>query len=445
MTFRLSTFCKQQALFKRLKEEIFDPEIEAVLHPSTFRFKMLAYLTVVGQLLFWFVWAVVIPQPYENIYARFVLVVLGGGIFFEKFKYGLSHSGLYRYTFVVNWIQLPLFFTWMYWMNHGNAVWLASMAAMVLIYYHFTDWRLATIGLILGVPLATGIAYWQLSGLLYFSADSVAVLAFCFFVAIAFGASHANLHRARLHHSLMVIGIMAHELRTPLATASLIGEAIVSQASNHDEATRVRGLTKLAKRLETLAQTMNHHIDLQMMNARFMQLPPSSQMLSAVALVNKVVTQYPFSSPKEENCFELQVHEDFLFYGSEQQFIQVLNNLLKNALHSLKAAQSRFTLGDLRIELGRRAGTGRIKVFDKGTGISPEHIAHIFEPFFSTNHETGHGLGLAYCKQVVQASGGAISVRAEPTTGTTFIIDLPVQSIAAGDNTHHALSSVPPP
>jgi two-component system, CAI-1 autoinducer sensor kinase/phosphatase CqsS len=445
MTSRLSTFCKQQALFKRLKEEIFDPEIETVLHPSAFRFKMLGYLTVVGQILFWFIWAVVLPQPYENIYVRLLLALLGIRIFFETPKYSEAHKGSHKYTYVAYTLQLPVFFTWMFWMNHGNAVWLGSMAAMVLIYYHFTDWRLATIGLIVGVPIATGIAYLQLNGLSEFPADSAAVLAFCFVVAIAFGASNANLRRTRLHHSLMVIGIMAHELRTPLATASLIGEAIMSQATNHDATTRVRGLTKLAKRLETLAQTMNHHIDLQMMNARFMQLPPSSQMLSAVALVNKVVTQYPFSSPKEENCFELAVHEDFLFYGSEHQFIQVLNNLLKNALHSLKAAQSKFALGDLRIELGRRAGTGRIKVFDKGTGISPEHIAHIFEPFFSTNHETGHGLGLAYCKQVVQASGGAISVRAEPTAGTTFIIDLPVQSIAAGDNTHHALSSVPPP
>jgi two-component system, CAI-1 autoinducer sensor kinase/phosphatase CqsS len=445
MTSKLSTFCKQQALFKRLKEEIFDPEIETVLHPSPLRFKVLGLFSFIGQIIFWYLWSVLLPQPYENVCVRLTLAVLGAGLFLGPLKFSKSNSGFYKYSYAVFWLQLPIFFTWMYWMNNCNAVWLGSMAAMVLIYYHFTDWRLATLGLITGASIATAIARWQLNTLPYFSADNAAVLGFCFFAAFALGASNANLRRARLHHSLMVIGIMAHELRTPLATASLIGEAIVSQATNHDETTRVRGLTKLAKRLETLAQTMNHHIDLQMMNARFMQLPPTSQMLSAVALVNKVVTQYPFSSPKEENCFELQVHEDFLFYGSEQQFIQVLNNLLKNALHSLKAAQSRFTLGDLRIELGCRAGTGRIKVFDKGTGISPEHIAHIFEPFFSTNHETGHGLGLAYCKQVVQASGGAISVRAEPATGTTFIIDLPVQSIAAGDNTHHALSSVPPP
>lgn len=139
MTSRLRLFCKQQVLFKRIKQEIFDPEIETVLHPSVFRFKMLGYLTVFGQLIFWFVWAVWMPQPYENMYVRLTLVLLGVGIFFETTKYGEAHKGAHKYSYAVYTLQLPIFFTWMFWMNHGNAVWLASMAAMVLIYYHFTD------------------------------------------------------------------------------------------------------------------------------------------------------------------------------------------------------------------------------------------------------------------------------------------------------------------
>jgi two-component system, CAI-1 autoinducer sensor kinase/phosphatase CqsS len=432
----------RRPILLRLRQEILDPEMETVLHPSPFRFKMLGCLTSIGQLIFWFIWAMLLPQPYENIYVRLLLVLLGIGIFFEKTKYDGGGLGAYKYSFTVNWLQLPVFFTWMYWMNHGNAVWLASMASMVLIYYHFTDWRLATIGLLTGVPLATAIAYWQLNGLPHFPTDSAAVLGFCFVVAIAFGASHANLRRERLRHSLVVMGIMAHELRTPLATASLIGQAIISEAGNHDEKARIRGLTKLAKRLEALTQTINHHIDLQMMNARFMQLPPTKQLISATGLVNKVVTQYPFNSRAEENCVEVITQEDFLFFGSDWQFTQVLNNLLKNALYSLKVAQSRFFVGDLRIQLSVKNGTGRICIFDKGMGINAHDLSHIFEPFFSTNHDTGHGLGLAYCKQVVQTSGGVIRVNSEPFVGATFTIDLPIQNITSDDNTNHAISSL---
>jgi two-component system, CAI-1 autoinducer sensor kinase/phosphatase CqsS len=431
-----------QTLLSKLRHEILDPEIETVLHPSPFRFKMLGYLTLVGQLVFWFVWALLMPQLYENLGVRLFLAFLSIGIFLQKTKYGRSHYGAYKYTFIVCWLQLPVFFTWMYWMNRGDAVWLASLSAMVLIYYHFTDWRLATLGILIGIPIATTVANWQLGGLPSIPGDHAAVLGFCLFVAIAFGASNANLRRERLRHSLVVIGIMAHELRTPLATLSLIGDAIVKEAANGDEKLRICKLTKLSVRLEALTRTINHHIDLQMMNARFMQLPPTKQLISATGLMNKVVTQYPFSSKTEENCVEITIHEDFLFFGSERQFLQVLNNLLKNALFSLKAAQSRFPVGALSIEIGTRAGLGRIRFIDKGVGISATDLPHVFEPFFSTSHDTGHGLGLAYCKQVTEAARGKINVTSELGMGATFTINVPLQKLAAGDKINHAFSSV---
>jgi two-component system, CAI-1 autoinducer sensor kinase/phosphatase CqsS len=445
MKFTFRAWCKRYRVFQKLKQEILDPEIETVLHPSPFRFKVLGIFTLVGQLTFWFFWAVLLPQPYENIYVRSALALSGIGLFFEKANHAEYNLQSNKYSFCIFWLQLPVFFTWMYWMNGGNAIWLSSMAAMVLIYYHFTDWRLATLGLLTGMPLATLIAQQQLGGINFVPAADGVVIAFCIFAAIFLGASNANLRRERLRHSLVVIGIMAHELRTPLATASLIGQAILAEAGNNDEKTRIRGLAKLSKKLESLTRTINHHIDLQMMNARFMQLPPTKQLISATGLVNKVVIQYPFGSKKEEDCVEIVAHEDFWFFGSERQFIQVINNLIKNALYSLKAAQSRFTAGELRIELGTKSGVGRITVFDRGMGIQADHMARIFEPFFSTSHDTGHGLGLAYCKQVVQTSGGSISVVSESAVGATFTIELPIQTITAIDQSHHALSTVPPP
>jgi two-component system, CAI-1 autoinducer sensor kinase/phosphatase CqsS len=64
---------------------------------------------------------------------------------------------------------------------------------------------------------------------------------------------------------------------------------------------------------------------------------------------------------------------------------------------------------------------------DKGTGIDPELQARIFEPFFSTNRGTGHGLGLALCHRVVQSAGGTIRVRSELGQGAAFIIELPIR------------------
>ena len=435
----------RQPILLRLRAIFWDPEIETVLHPTPSRLKWLGIFTLLGHPLFWYIWSTLSPQAYESLGLRIGLAVLGLGFLYTNKNYGVLSKCSLRYFTAFCWIQLPVFFTWMYWQNNGNAVWLATLVTIVLLYLHLTDWRIATLGLITGVSGTTGLAYWQLDGTLSLPIANAVVIIFAFLVGLALAASSANARQERLRQSLVLIGIMAHELRTPLATASLIGQAIVAETTNHDEKSRTQGLNKLAKRLEALTLTINHHIDLQMMNARFMQLPHTKQLVSATGLVNKVVTQYPFSSKKEENCIEVVVHQDFMFFGSERQFIQVLNNLLKNALYSLKAAQSRFTVGDLRIELGVNAGLGRFSVADKGMGIGQEHLARVFEPFFSTNQDTGHGLGLAYCKQVVQKSGGVIGVRSEFAKGTFFTIDLPVQPLTTRGSSHHALSSLPSP
>jgi two-component system, CAI-1 autoinducer sensor kinase/phosphatase CqsS len=445
MKFTFRTRFARHPMLLRCQEEIFDPSIETILHPSLFRLKWLGIFTLAAHPLFWYFWTQVFPQPYENTIVRILLAALGLGFFLINPQQGLTNVWTQRYFSIVSWLQLPLFFTWMYWMNGGNAIWLATFATMIVAYFQLTDWRLALLGLLSGAGAATLLAHWQLGNLNFAHLDHVVVVLFACFAAMSLAVSSANLRRERLRHSLVVIGIMAHELRTPLATASLIGQAILAEAGNNDEKTRIRGLAKLSKKLESLTRTINHHIDLQMMNARFMQLPPTKQLISATGLINKVVTQYPFGSKKEEDCVEVVAHEDFWFFGSERQFIQVINNLIKNALYSLKAAQSRFAVGELRIELGTKSGVGRITVFDRGMGIQPDHMARIFEPFFSTSHDTGHGLGLAYCKQVIQTSGGSISVVSESAIGATFTIELPIQPITATDHSHHALSTVPPP
>ena len=426
----------------RLRQATLDPAIETILHPSVYRFRVLGTFTVFGQVLFWYLWAIAIPQPYENIWVRLSLCILGLGLFYRQKINAESDSPHHKFVFAIFWFQLPVFFTWMYWMNEANAVWLGSMASMVLIYYHFTDWRLATLGLLSGVPLATFIALWQLGALPVFDISHAIVMLFSFFAAASLGASNANLRRQRLQHSLVVMGIMAHELRTPLSTISMAAQAIANEASNSDEKARNRALNKLTKKIESLTATINHHIDVQMMNARLMQLPTPKDLISAQGLVNKVATQYPFSSRPEENCVEILAHEDFMFYGSERQYIQVLNNLIKNAIYTLKAAQSTFAEGSIRIELGARAGKGRISVSDNGMGIKAVDLPHIFEPFFSTTHDTGHGLGLAYCKQVVEASGGTISVKSTPNLGSTFSLDIPTQDITTGKLQSHAISSL---
>jgi signal transduction histidine kinase len=69
-----------------------------------------------------------------------------------------------------------------------------------------------------------------------------------------------------------------------------------------------------------------------------------------------------------------------------------------------------------------------IEVIDRGIGIAPEHLALIFERFFthSNGSQAGTGLGLAICKEIVERHGGIIGAQSEQGHGSAFFFTLPL-------------------
>ena len=171
---------------------------------------------------------------------------------------------------------------------------------------------------------------------------------------------------------------------------------------------------------------MNHQIDTQIANAKLRDLPRHLELVSATRLVNDVVSNYPYAASRQRLCVRVLIHDEFAFRSSSRQFSQVLDNLIKNAFHSLMAADSRYPIGALRIEVSASQRVGKIVVEDEGMGIQAELQQQIFKPFFSSNRGTGHGLGLAFCQRVVQSAGGTISVKSEFAVGAAFTIEVPV-------------------
>lgn len=411
-----------------LLQEIVHAPLEPILHPSANRLLWIGWFTFLGHLTFGWIWGVWLPQPYENPVTRVVLALLAA-IYVLPATTREPSSGQSGLLFgVATWIQLPWFFTWMYCMNGGDAAWLASLTAMILIYFHATDWRLASVGLMSG-----GIAGWltavatQDPGAAWsHPAANWVVLAFASGMGLMLGLSSANLRRTRLINTLSAIGVMAHELRTPLATVNLMGDVLRTLARNDPPEHKSRKIDDLATRLQNLVRSMNRQIDTQISNAQLMRLPREPRQIDATDLVNEVIKNYPYQSSRERDCVRLHVQSNFSFLGSRALFAQVLTNLLKNALHSLASASSAPKPGGLRLDVGLHQGKGRIAVSDHGVGIGHEQKARIFEPFFSTQSGVGHGLGLTFCKNVVEAANGSISVRSEPAMGAVFMIDLPL-------------------
>ena len=86
---------------------------------------------------------------------------------------------------------------------------------------------------------------------------------------------------------------------------------------------------------------MNHQIDTQIANAKLLQLPRYTEAgRRRHAWSSEVAAAYPYASSRQRDCVKVVIHDDFTFCGSPAQFSQVLDNLIKNALHSLTAADS---------------------------------------------------------------------------------------------------------
>jgi signal transduction histidine kinase len=104
--------------------------------------------------------------------------------------------------------------------------------------------------------------------------------------------------------------------------------------------------------------------------------------------------------------------------ADESQLRQAFMNIVRNSFEALP--------GGGEIVIATRADDGRAVVTfqDTGAGIAPEHLARVFDPFFSTK-ESGIGLGLSLTHQIVSEHGGTITAASEKGKGTTFTVTLP--------------------
>jgi two-component system sensor histidine kinase HydH len=102
-----------------------------------------------------------------------------------------------------------------------------------------------------------------------------------------------------------------------------------------------------------------------------------------------------------------------------------LVNILTNASHAVRArSDAEPTSESIRLVTSMAPGRVIVEVCDKGTGIAPEDLARVFDPYFTTRR-TGTGLGLAISRNIIEGLGGTITVSSTVGQGTRVRIELP--------------------
>jgi signal transduction histidine kinase len=210
-------------------------------------------------------------------------------------------------------------------------------------------------------------------------------------------------------------------VRNPLSSiglyAELLGDEIADRGQGKEEAKRL--VSSIISEVDRLTEITETYL-------RFARLPrPKLEREDLGAIVTGVLEFSRAELAQAGIALELDVAPALPDVAADEaQLRQALLNLVRNA----REAMSNRPGGRLRVVVACVEGASsevRVTVEDSGSGIPPEHLGQIFDPFFSTK-ERGTGLGLALVQQIVVEHGGRIDVASGPEAGTTFTLVFPV-------------------
>lgn len=220
------------------------------------------------------------------------------------------------------------------------------------------------------------------------------------------------------HQRLTAMGEMAarlaHQLRTPLATAMLYTAHLTKPALA--DADRVRFSDKALARLRHLEQLISDMLSFVKGEAGGRE---RVEIASLLAELRQVVEP---QMAQRGLLFELEDHSaGAAVPGNRKELTGVLINLLENAMQACDAG------GKVAVRAECANGEVTLAVADTGRGVAEELHERLFEPFFTTRAD-GTGLGLAIVRNVVQAHGGRVEMKSVPGQGSEFVLHLPTTS-----------------
>jgi protein-histidine pros-kinase len=229
---------------------------------------------------------------------------------------------------------------------------------------------------------------------------------------------------------------MSHELRTPLNGIIGFSELLIDEKPGTINGKQKEYLTDILASGRHLLQLINDVLDLSKVEAGRMELHPEEfavpraidevcSVLSSLAARKRIVIRREIAPGAGEVTLD------------RQKFVQVLYNLLSNALKFTDDA------GEVTIAAHVAPGELRLKIGDTGIGIRPEDFGKLFIEFQqldtgATRRYEGTGLGLALTKKIVEFQGGTIDVKSAVGSGTTFTVVLPLAQAGALTEVAHA-------
>jgi signal transduction histidine kinase len=239
----------------------------------------------------------------------------------------------------------------------------------------------------------------------------------------------------------------SHELRTPLTIINLETDRALSAPRSTEEYRRALGIIQSEN--ELMSRLVNNLLTLSRMDAGQTQLEMQPLDLSDVAL--EVVERMTQIAQRHGVSLSSGALPEVLVAGDRQYLNQMITNLIENAIKYSRGEDKQVRV-DTGIDRQAQEAVGWVKVTDNGQGISPEHLAHLFDRFYQVDQArsrasgessgekeapgllAGSGLGLSIVQWIAQAHGGQVVVQSDLGQGSVFEVRLPLLENSSHDS-----------
>jgi signal transduction histidine kinase len=221
-----------------------------------------------------------------------------------------------------------------------------------------------------------------------------------------------NLRRLdRLASLGLIAASVAHEIKNGLVAINTFTQVLLEKSEDREMAEVVQ---RELKRIDSLVTQMLRYSSPKPMT--LMAVPVHHVLDYTLRLLEDQMSGRTICLKRDYRAIPGTVR------GDESQLQQVFMNLMLNAVEAISNS------GELTVRteiVTENSGAKKllVSISDTGTGIAPEDLSRLFQPFFTTK-KNGTGLGLAICQRVAQEHQGAIEVKSEIGRGSTFVVSL---------------------
>jgi signal transduction histidine kinase len=313
---------------------------------------------------------------------------------------------------------LPFMVTYMAFFDGVSIFWIINIALALMLGLILLDLLSFLIIFPMGIVLAILVSYMlehnaQMDMPNYLLYPSFYLVMFVLGITITFFRDREKEYEEKIKAMRSLAGAIAHEVRTPALTISLAVKEIGS--SNLSPAEQ----KKLKQKKEQIKMQVKYILDsIDMILTKLSDNTTLSCItMSAENFITTAIKSYPFS-PEELKLVHIDVQEDFNFYINEHLMTHVIFNLIQNALHQIKEAQK----GEIFITVNRNKKINILSVKDTATGIHKSRIDNIFVPFVAYKNN-GTGIGLNFCKKVINSMNGELKCQSKFGEYAEFIME----------------------